>query len=161
MEIEFFKENESKFYSLNPKASLSSITEFEIENNVKIPTDYKFFLSKYSNGISLNNNSRHAIIGNELKGSFLSFNSLQEIQETLDIMEEIESEWHYYFRDCLVPISYSSGGSCYCIGASGKYKNKVVFLCHELYDGENDDNMIELVTDSFKELIESLSLESI
>lgn len=122
----------------------SSVETFEEKNHLKLPNDYKYFLSKH-NGIDL--------MGVTVYG----FNDSEESISDVYNFEHFEVEYPQY--SFLVPFSPDGGGNFYCFDTSKPSKNSCKIIFWESNYEYTADDMPEVVNSSFAEWIKQVVLD--
>lgn len=122
------------------------IDDFEKKFNIKLPNDYRFFLSKH-NGATLLGTSIYGILpkdsSNSLEGNYIFEHN------------EVGNEMYAY----LVPFSPDGGGNHYCFDS--RFHNQescpVVFWQHDY--NYSEDDMPEVTNESFVSWVKEVMID--
>jgi hypothetical protein len=135
----------------NEPETVAEIDAFEKKYEVSIPMELKLVLL-YSNGCEVYNIFVDMGKGNTSE-YFVGFLSISSIEYAIDHVKTIESEYHYYFSDVLLPIGDSGGTRLLCVGIQGDFLNKVYMIDYQMYDGENYNSTLTFVANSIGDLL--------
>ncbi len=118
------------------------------------------FIVKY-NGCKFKEEGKQWLINKEGKNSLFCFNSIVELELIENRMiydKQFESDYHYYFVDCLINIMLSSSSSgMICIGYAGEHKGKIYNLEYQDYDeDEGYSSMLDYLGDSLEDVFSRL-----
>ena len=118
------------------------IENFEKIHNLKLPNDYKYFLSKHD-GASLMRISIYGFTG---------------IENLVSVYEFEHNEIIYPQYDFLVPFSSDGGGNFYCFDTRNNNESCPVVFWTSNYE-YNEDDQPELTHESFSDWIKEVLIE--
>lgn len=128
--------------------------------SINLDDDTLDFIIKY-NGCKFKEDGKCWLLNIGGTNSLFSLNSIVELELIENRMiydKQFESDYHYYFVDCLINITLSSSGSgMICIGYAGEYKGKIYNLEYQDYDeDEGYSSMLDHLADSLEDLFSRL-----
>lgn len=118
----------------------NKVDEFEIENNIKLPSQYKEFLEKYNGGFTPNTNFKKGKISSDIR----AFYGLGDVKYSIN-STNIEK----WLNNNYLPIACDSFGNIILIGVSENKFGRIYFWEHE----NEKENAIVGVSDSFIDFI--------
>jgi len=140
-----------KIKSNNPKLTLVDLENFEKENFIAFPNEYKYFLHEYNGGhpdkslFKIKSNfEEYENVLNVFYGIGTKYAKLENIINYLDELIEIG----------FLPIANDPGGNQICIGISNEFYQKIYFWDHET---EIKLENLQFVSDSFLEFLNDLT----
>ena len=137
-----------EFTDSNKTLSLKEIEKFELENNIKLTTQYKAFLIQNNGGYP--EPSLFKISEEQGENVLNRFFSIDDLRDYIDIYED-------RIPNGFIPIANDSSGNAICLGTREPYHEKIYFWDHE-QESENPEamnNMYFLANDIYQ-FLESL-----
>lgn len=138
----------------NGNISMDIIEKYEQKWGVKLPEEYRKFLSTYNGGYPFPDAFAIADIEDESTvDRFLQLGAGPHSN-----LEKYMTTYTGRLPNDLFPIAHDPGGNLICIGIDGDCFGKIYFWDHEFEADENepDYSNVYLIADSFIEFLENL-----
>lgn len=134
---------------------INKLKEFELENNLFLPEDYRSFLLKNNGGQPYPSNFWIQL--NIDGSSVFNFFGIHEGLKHLSLTTYVKGQ-HLIFPKLYLPIADDGLGNFICIGHANENFGEIVFLDHDLYDFQNQESMIGIskISNSFSDFLNSL-----
>ncbi|MGE6599596.1 SMI1/KNR4 family protein [Bacillus proteolyticus] len=130
---------------------MKDVENFELEQNIKFPKEYKEFLLTFNGGYPQLSLFKISEEGESIVNVFYGLNISKSYDELSNAYESLGGE----IPEGFISIGDDSGGNQICLGVNDEYYGKLYFGFHGIEDNDEVSNMFFLAN-NFREFLNNL-----